>query len=116
MTIAISVTLLAILLEGISDWQRRKRYKQPGGAVYRSGLWSISRHPNYLGEILFWVGLFIAALAHGYEYYWTGIGALAMILLFVFISIPMMEKRQLHKEGYRKYQQEVPVLLPRIKW
>lgn len=116
MSIAIIITAGAIILEGVADWQRRTRFRQPEGAVYRSGLWSVSRHPNYLGEILFWVGLFVAALAHGTENYWTGIGALSMIILFVFISIPMMEKRQLIKDGYRQYQDEVAVLIPGIRW
>ena len=110
--VAVIITFAAIVIEGISDWQRRTRYRQPEGEVYRAGLWSFSRHPNYLGEILFWVGLFIAALAHGFHFYWTGIGAVAMIILFVFISIPMMEKRQLRKDGYREYQDEVGMLLP----
>ena len=116
MILAIAVTAFAVWLEGMADWQRRTRFKHTGGPVYRKGLWAVSRHPNYLGEILFWVGLFIAAMAHSPEYYWTGLGALGMILLFVFISIPMMEKRQLPKEGYREYQREVAVLIPGIRW
>jgi len=116
MILAIFVTTGAVLLEGMADWQRRVRYRQPEGAVYSSGLWAVSRHPNYLGEILFWLGLYFGALAHGMQFYWTGIGALSMILLFVFISIPMMEERQMKKDGYSEYRKKVAVLIPGIRW
>ena len=41
-----------------------------------------------------------------------GIGFLGMVVLFVFISIPMMEKRQMQKEGYPAYRRKVYMLVP----
>lgn len=79
----------------------------------RTGLWAHSRHPNYLGEIMTWWGLWLFALAAGPGWWWTVTGALAITLMFVFVSVPMMEKRALAtRQGYRQYRQETPMLLP----
>ncbi len=111
--LCILITFGAISIEGIADYQRRTKYNHDGGEVYQSGVWSWSRHPNYFGEIMFWVGLFMYVMGFGTEMLWTGIGALAMILLFVFISIPMMEERQVaNKPSYVDYQKRVSSLIP----
>jgi steroid 5-alpha reductase family enzyme len=109
--------LLAVWLEATADNQLRKFIQsKPGqGQVIQSGLWAYSRHPNYLGEILFWWSLFFFALAAGLTYWWTGVGAVSITAMFVFITIDMMEKRQLKsKPTYADYQKRVPKLIPRF--
>lgn len=82
--------------------------------VLDSGIWAYSRNPNYLGEIMFWLGLFLMGLAFGAPSF-TGIGFLAMLLLFVFISIPMKEKRMLERRpGFKDYQKRVAMLVPGV--
>jgi steroid 5-alpha reductase family enzyme len=77
------------------------------------GLWRYSRHPNYLGEILMWWGVFLMLYSVDVSYWRTGIGAFANTLLFLFISIPLMEKRQLsNKPGYEAYLRETSMLIP----
>jgi steroid 5-alpha reductase family enzyme len=77
------------------------------------GLWSRSRHPNYLGEIATWWGLWLLGLAAGFEWWWTVAGALGITLMFVFASIPMMEKRLLRmRPEYASYRAKTPMLLP----
>jgi steroid 5-alpha reductase family enzyme len=84
-------------------------------AVLSSGLWAWSRHPNYLGEITFWTGLFIMALGASWFNWWTVIGLAGMVLLFTKVSIPMMEERQMErKPGYSEYKQRTSVLFPKI--
>ena len=117
--IAIVFTLGAIFLEWIADEQMirfRKNNKQ--NSYLNSGLWAFSRHPNYLGEISFWIGIFLFTLSSSSfttsKGLWTGAGFLMMTILFVFISIPLMEKRNLaRKPGYEKYISSVPALVPR---
>lgn len=107
--------ILAVGLAFIADEQMKKfRMKAENrGKLMREGLWKHSRHPNYLGEILTWWGLFFFSLSAGYDQWWMGVGALTVTLMFVFISIPMLEKRELKRRpGYADYQKEVPVLLP----
>ncbi|MDR0656508.1 MAG: DUF1295 domain-containing protein, partial [Treponema sp.] len=68
-------------------------------------------HPNYLGEILVWVGLFVAGLQNFHPLSLPGI--LLIITLFITASIPMMEKHLLARTpSYRNYQRNVPMLLP----
>lgn len=114
------VTLIAILAEWIADEQlHRFRKNDSRNSFIRSGLWQYSRHPNYLGEICFWGGLFLFVLSssgfRGTDGYWTIIGLVFMILLFTLISIPLMEKRnKARKKGYSEYIRKVPALFPRI--
>jgi len=107
----------AILLAFLSDEQLRRFRKDPAnkGVAIETRLWKTCRHPNYLGEILTWWGLFLFALAAGIQYWWTGIGAAMITLMFIFISIPMIEKRNLQsRKGYTDYIKRVPELFPRL--
>jgi steroid 5-alpha reductase family enzyme len=113
--IAAIVTLAAILIEWISDEQLRNFKKNSHNSDFiRKGLWSRMRHPNYFGEILFWMGLFLFIPGtKSKEGLWTAIGFIFMIVLFKFISIPLMDKRNLTKRpGYEKYINEVYALMP----
>jgi steroid 5-alpha reductase family enzyme len=112
--LAATITLSAVIIETIADEQMyRFRHFQHGEGPMDKGLWGYSRHPNYFGELLFWWGIFLFAIAANPGYVWTGIGALGMTLLFVGVSIPMMEKRQkANKPGYATYQKRVSSLIP----
>jgi steroid 5-alpha reductase family enzyme len=111
-------TISAVLIEWIADEQLyRFKKKDNRNAFIQSGLWQYSRHPNYLGEICFWAGMFLFVLSSSAfrspTGYWTIIGFIFMILLFTLISIPLMEKRNKErKPGYSEYVKKVPALLP----
>ena len=110
------IALSAIEIERRADNQLRKFKKnniQTNDLVCDVGLWKYSRHPNYFGEITFWGGIFIIAYGlNPSENLVYGTGLLSMIILFIFISIPMMEKRQMQKEGYTAYRRQVSMLVP----
>lgn len=110
--------ILAVGLAYIADEQMKKFRSNPEnkGKLMRSGLWKYSRHPNYLGEILTWWGLFFFSLSTGYDQWWMIAGPLTVTLMFLVISIPMLEKRELRRRPeYKDYKKEVPLLLPFIK-
>jgi len=116
--LAIIVTFSAVLIEWISDEQLKafKLKVTEKGAFIKSGLWAYSRHPNYFGEVSFWFGLFLFAFAKSPFFFWTGIGALVMIILFVFISIPLMDERhQTTRIGYGEHMKKVSGLAPWFK-
>ena len=109
------VVLGAILLAYVADEQLRRfrRDAALSGKSIQSGLWRFSSHPNYLGEIATWWGLYLFAFAAGAHWWWTGGGAVAITLLFVLISVPLMERRALAtREGYGEYAARTPMLLP----
>lgn len=116
--VGVIVCIAAATLQLVSDSQAHRFRKHHRGEVCTVGLWSLSRHPNYLGEILMWWGVYLIYLT-GFEHMqdWKEIlfpaaGALANTCLFVFISIPMMEKRQLaNKPLYAEYRKAVRMLL-----
>lgn len=106
------VSILAVLLQGISDVQMQAYRKNKKGAFIRNGLWKYSRHPNYLGEILMWWGIGLYAFALIPSQWWLLTGAVANTALFFFVSIPMADKRQAKKRGFAKYKRETRMLLP----
>ncbi len=113
--LAILLTGNAIFLEAMADKQLRGFLSgnKETGKTMDQGLWSLSRHPNYLGEILFWWGLYLFALAANPLFWWVIIGPMAITLMFIFASIPMIEKRMLkRRKDYHAYRQKVSKLIP----
>jgi steroid 5-alpha reductase family enzyme len=113
--IAIAITGGAIMLETTADEQLREFIQKntEKGEILTKGLWAYSRHPNYLGEVMFWWGLYIFGLAADSGYWWTVIGPAAITVLFTCVSIPLMEKRSLERRpGYAEVRKKIPVFLP----
>lgn len=113
------ITFSAITIQLIADVQLHRFIEskfQSGekGAVINNGIWAWSRHPNYFGELGFWFGLFLFGLAAcPNEWYWQGVGICAMTLMFVFVSVPLMEKRSLQRRpNYQTTIDKVSMLFP----
>lgn len=108
------IGLGGVIIEGVADGQMLKFKKDPNnvGKINQTGLWKNSRHPNYFGEIAFWFSLFLFSMTISNR--WVLLFCpLIVFLLFAFISIPMMEKRQLaNKKGYDEYKKKTNLLLP----
>ena len=109
-----AICIFAAVLEFFADEQMRKFRKQHSGRVIDCGLWKYSRHPNYFGEVTFWCGLFIMSIPN---FYWLSlVGPIGMIILFNFISIPLMEKHIIKcKPEYLQYKKEVSMFIPWFK-
>lgn len=110
-----AVSVLAILLEGLADCTMHKFKKEGGEGFLRKNVWKYSRHPNYLGEILFWWGVALAAVCLMPELWWLIAGAAANTLLFLFVSIPLADGRQARKPGFALYKKNTRMLLPLYK-
>lgn len=108
-----SIIVVGTLLELFADRQMHAFLRTTTEKVTcRRGLWKYSRHPNYLGEILIWVGVYCSLLLTGYSLWFTFIGIIIMLFLFIVISIPMMEKRQVNRRSdYKDYQKKTSILL-----
>ena len=110
--ISLSVSLLAVTLQCVSDMQMHRYRKDRNTPFIRNGLWKYSRHPNYLGEIMMWWGIGFAAFFAFTDKPLLLIGAFLNTLLFLFVSIPMADKRQSRKEGFDEYKKHTRMLLP----
>ncbi len=102
-------------LEMVSDIQMQKfrQEREDRRELLRSGVWQHSRHPNYLGEITVWWGVYLVLLSVNQDLWYLGLGALANTCLFLFISIPLAENYLAeYKAGYQVYLQGTRMLLP----
>ena len=114
--VAFVVGMLSIWLEYRADVElhRFRAVRTSRAEVLDQGLWGLCRHPNYLGELGIWVSAFLFGYAAlGEADAWMISGPVVMFILFLFISIPMIEKKLLaDKPGYEDYRQRTFMLLP----
>jgi len=107
-----------------SAWRKQKDAKEHNEKFISSGLWSISRHPNYVGEVGIWAGLAglsTVALQSPYFPRWTpalaAVSPLVTYLLLRYASgVPPLERSGHKKYGddpkYKEYVKTVPVFWP----
>jgi steroid 5-alpha reductase family enzyme len=113
--VALIVTVAAIAIEATADRELRRflRTRRDPEAILDQGLWARCRHPNYLGEVLFWWGLFLFGVAASPAWAWSALGPLSITLLFVFVSVPWMDRRLLLRHpGAAQTMKALPALLP----
>ena len=105
------VCLSSATIQLIADKQSHDFRAAHPGEVCNVGLWKHGRHPNYFGEIQFWWGIWIMyAALNGID--WFILGPVAMTALFLGISIPLMEHRQLaNKPAYAEYKKQTRILI-----
>jgi len=114
---------MGFLFEVVADAQKTffRAVPENKGKFITSGLWSISRHPNYFGEISLWFGIYIASSSafSGIEFLSVLSPVLVMLLITRLSGIPLLEKAAEKKWGenadYQKYVENTPVLVPFFK-
>jgi steroid 5-alpha reductase family enzyme len=120
--VGLLIWLFGFAIEILADAQKSRFNADPQnrGRFIRSGLWARSRHPNYFGEIVLWIGVALVALPvlQGWQLV-TLISPFLVALLLIRVSgIPLLEKRADEKWGgqadYEEYKQKTPVLIPRL--
>lgn len=118
------VWLFGYTFEVTADLQKYRFKSDPDnkGKFIKCGLWSVSRHPNYFGEITLWVGVAIMALPvlSGWQYFTLSSPVFIYGLLRYVSGVPMLEKSADERwgdlESYQKYKCSTPLLVPKLSW
>lgn len=114
------VSILGLVLESIADSQKSAQKKVRPDMVATEGLYKIVRCPNYLGEIIFWTGIFISGLTtYATVGQWiVAILAYICIVYIMFNGAQRLEKRQIARYGeneeYNDYANKTPIILPLV--
>lgn len=119
--VGLLVWLLGFGIEVIADRQKSQFRAAPenAGRFINTGLWSWSRHPNYFGEIVLWIGIAIIAYPAltGWQLLTLVSPVFVTILLTRISGVPLLEARADEKWGgqvdYEAYKASTPVLIPR---
>jgi steroid 5-alpha reductase family enzyme len=110
------VWLVGFIFEAGGDWQLARFKANPDnkGKLLTTGLWGLTRHPNYFGDATQWWGFWLFALAAGG--WWTVFSPIIMTFLLVRVSgVAMLEKSLKDtKPGYAEYLETVPAFVPRL--
>ena len=109
-------------IEVVADSQKSRFSANPDnkGKFIQTGLWSRSRHPNYFGEIVLWIGVAVIAIPVLQGWQWIAlISPVFVTLLLTRVSgVPLLEKKADKKwggqEDYESYKKRTPVLIPRF--
>jgi steroid 5-alpha reductase family enzyme len=114
--IGVMVWAVGLSFEAVGDWQLVQFKKDPNnaGKVMQTGLWSLTRHPNYFGDALLWWGIGIVGAETG-----TGVvGFIGPVVMTVFLlrvsGVPMLERSLMkRREGYAEYAARTSAFIPR---
>ena len=116
--LGLALWILGFIIENIADYQKSKFNISNKGQFINIGLWSISRHPNYFGEIILWLGISIIAFPtlSGFQYI-TLISSIFVYLLLTKVSgINLLEEKSDIKwsknDTYQNYKDSTPILVP----
>ena len=112
------ISVFALILESIADKQKSAQKKERPDMVATKGLYKMCRCPNYLGEILFWTGVFVSGItAYLTVGQWiVAIFAYIAIVFIMFNGAQRLEKRQMARYGdneeYNTYANKTPIIIP----
>ncbi|MBR2861821.1 MAG: DUF1295 domain-containing protein [Clostridia bacterium] len=112
------ISVLGLILETVADNQKSAQKKVNPNMVATQGLYKIVRCPNYLGEIIFWTGVFVSGItAYATVGQWiTAVLAYVCIVFIMFNGAQRLEKRQMARYGedkeYNDYANKTPIIIP----
>ena len=112
--------ILGFAFEAIADKQKKSFSELPENKdkFITQGLWSISRHPNYFGEVVIWLGIAIVSLPllSGWQFTTLVSPVFVYLLLTKISGLPFLEDKAEKKWGndkkYQDYKISTPILVP----
>lgn len=116
--VGFAISVLGLVLETVADNQKSAQKKERPDMVATKGLYKMCRCPNYLGEIIFWTGVFVTGVnAYATVGQWiTAVLAYICIVYIMFNGAQRLEKRQMERYGdneeYNTYANKTPIIIP----
>lgn len=117
----IIIRAIGLLIESVADYQKFKFILNKKIWWIQTWIWKYSRHPNYFGEILCRIWVYIAAFPSllNTSKIIALISPLSIIILLLFVSwIPLLEKswnkKRWDNKEYKKYIKKTSILIPRF--
>jgi steroid 5-alpha reductase family enzyme len=107
------IWLIGMTFEVLADTQlaKFKNNKEKKPRFLMTGVWSLSRHPNYFGEISIWIGFFI--MLFNYVPIWTVVGPLVITFFIANVTgIAMLEEKYKDNEDFQKYKEKTNMFFP----
>lgn len=118
--VGILIMFIGLILETLADMQKSIAKKKNSRRFVNTGLYSVVRCPNYLGEIIFWLGMFLSgftALNSLYQWIMSILGFM-LIIFVMFSGTRRLEIRQdknySNDSEYQNYIKTVPIIIPFI--
>jgi steroid 5-alpha reductase family enzyme len=105
---------IGFFFEAYGDYQLKQFKKDPNnkGRLMTSGLWALTRHPNYFGDSAMWFGIFLIALS-GLSGLWIIVGPVLMTFFLVFVSgVRLLEKKYEGREDFEAYKKRTNAFIP----
>ena len=115
-----AIWLFGFIFEIVADYQKSYFNKFNKGKFISSGLWSMSRHPNYFGEFMLWLGITIASIGYidNYKYILFLTPIFVYLLLTRVSGVNLLEeigdKRWSNNKDYKDYKKNTPIFFPKI--
>jgi steroid 5-alpha reductase family enzyme len=116
--LGIAIFIIGLVIETVADIQKFKFVNNPKNKDkwIEQGLWRYSRHPNYFGEILIWIGIYVYAI-NSINWLYGLISPLFISFILLYVSgVPMLEKKNDEKfkdnEEYWEYKKKTSLLIP----
>lgn len=126
----LALYLVGLTIETTADWQKWsfKSASANAGLFCNAGLWGLSQHPNYLGNLMLWTGIFTLNLPNLWGAGWRRVVAAGSSLVFLYCLfwsqfagndlIPtndLADAKYGEVSGYWAYKNDTPILVPGLK-
>lgn len=117
-SLGVLVWLFGFVYEVIADRQLRlffkNKKKDSKSKIMQEGLWKYSRHPNYFGEAVLWLGILLVAWGEQF-FLLSFVGFFTIFLLLRFVSgVPMSEERYSTNKEFLEYKKKTPPMFPKF--
>ncbi|GAB4141020.1 MAG: hypothetical protein Fur0024_2800 [Patescibacteria group bacterium] len=106
---------IGFFFEAVGDWQlsKFKKDKKNKGKILKIGVWRLTRHPNYFGEVVIWWGIFLISINFNFLNFLSILSPITITILLLKISgIPMLEKKYEGNVEFEKYKKETNAFFP----